>query len=339
MSTRTTLLNLVTVIRTGGLPPLALTVYVYYLLRNGEPTPYHQIKRDIHLSSSAVHAHNRALSALGVIEVEPSLGHTNVYQAKGFSDEQLKAFLGPEEKSFSKDTLHVQKNYHLKYNELHPDRLAAHEAVRIALKNGTLKRKPCERCGNPKSEAHHPDYSKPLKVRWLCKKHHPVDLKEDTPRGLPVSSSLTSIYNKDREIRRRIYNKMYRYKQKEERVGSTPARDLAKKVPAVKAILNELPSDQRNFKVTESAQKRLEELASKIDIAKYTKWFVRVKLIRLIPRFNMGIFLYTGMVDEYRATLKRTEKVDKYKTVSSRLKKSYDERAKHFKKEMEDLKW
>ena len=41
-----------------------------------------------------------------------------------------------------------------------------------AIKSGKLKRLPCEVCGNIKSQMHHPDYSKPLKVRWLCPKYH-----------------------------------------------------------------------------------------------------------------------------------------------------------------------
>ena len=40
-----------------------------------------------------------------------------------------------------------------------------------AIRDGKLLRKPCEKCG-AKADAHHDDYSKPLDVRWLCRKHH-----------------------------------------------------------------------------------------------------------------------------------------------------------------------
>jgi len=41
-----------------------------------------------------------------------------------------------------------------------------------AVRDGVVKRQPCEVCGELKSEAHHSDYSKPLEVRWLCFYHH-----------------------------------------------------------------------------------------------------------------------------------------------------------------------
>lgn len=46
------------------------------------------------------------------------------------------------------------------------------DAVAEAIKKGRLIRLPCEVCGAVNVQAHHPDYRKPLKVRWLCRKHH-----------------------------------------------------------------------------------------------------------------------------------------------------------------------
>jgi len=44
--------------------------------------------------------------------------------------------------------------------------------LKYAVDTGKLKRLPCEVCGEVKSEGHHEDYTLPLEVRWLCKKHH-----------------------------------------------------------------------------------------------------------------------------------------------------------------------
>lgn len=48
----------------------------------------------------------------------------------------------------------------------------AHKRVGNALRDGRMKKEPCCVCGDPKAEAHHDDYSKPLEVRWLCRIHH-----------------------------------------------------------------------------------------------------------------------------------------------------------------------
>ena len=40
-----------------------------------------------------------------------------------------------------------------------------------ALRFGNIQRQPCEKCGEW-AQMHHPDYSQPLIVVWLCKKHH-----------------------------------------------------------------------------------------------------------------------------------------------------------------------
>jgi hypothetical protein len=46
--------------------------------------------------------------------------------------------------------------------------------VQRARKRGTLVKSNCEVCGSEKSEAHHDDYSQPLVVRWLCRRHHKI---------------------------------------------------------------------------------------------------------------------------------------------------------------------
>jgi hypothetical protein len=40
------------------------------------------------------------------------------------------------------------------------------------VKAGKLVKKPCKVCGAARSEAHHPDYSDPMVVVWLCRQHH-----------------------------------------------------------------------------------------------------------------------------------------------------------------------
>jgi len=54
----------------------------------------------------------------------------------------------------------------------HPDKNRARVALHNAVNRGKLQKLPCSVCGNPKSEGHHMDYSKPLEVVWYCRLHH-----------------------------------------------------------------------------------------------------------------------------------------------------------------------
>lgn len=56
-------------------------------------------------------------------------------------------------------------------NDKHPEKRQARNALNYAIYSGKIKRMPCSQCG-VKAEAHHEDYSKPLEVLWLCKRHH-----------------------------------------------------------------------------------------------------------------------------------------------------------------------
>jgi hypothetical protein len=64
-----------------------------------------------------------------------------------------------------------------KWAARNPHKRRAHFAVNNAIRDGKLKRQPCEKCGG-NAQAHHDDYSKPLDVRWLCTRHHADRHKE-----------------------------------------------------------------------------------------------------------------------------------------------------------------
>ena len=48
----------------------------------------------------------------------------------------------------------------------------AQRALRAAVKMGIVKPQPCAVCGAELAEAHHPDYTRPAEVQWLCRLHH-----------------------------------------------------------------------------------------------------------------------------------------------------------------------
>jgi hypothetical protein len=85
-----------------------------------------------------------------------------------------------------------QKEYHRKYRKLNAEKfrkywrdfqkskyyeykvkIKARDELHHAVKTGDIvKPKICKLCPNTTVQAHHPDYSKPLKVIWLCLSCH-----------------------------------------------------------------------------------------------------------------------------------------------------------------------
>lgn len=63
------------------------------------------------------------------------------------------------------------------YNKKYPDRQKANHLVNYAIKKWKIKRGKCvvnRNCSkeNRVIDAHHPDYKYPLRIVWICHKHH-----------------------------------------------------------------------------------------------------------------------------------------------------------------------
>jgi len=59
-----------------------------------------------------------------------------------------------------------------KWREANPLKRWAHIATAGAIRRGLITPEPCQVCGDPKAEAHHPDHRDPLTVEWFCRLHH-----------------------------------------------------------------------------------------------------------------------------------------------------------------------
>lgn len=68
-----------------------------------------------------------------------------------------------------------------------PKKRRAHLAVAKAKRTGTLKPQPCVVCRAEPAEAHHPDYDDPLRVEWLCPKHHKEAHRKARRQAAPQS--------------------------------------------------------------------------------------------------------------------------------------------------------
>jgi hypothetical protein len=73
--------------------------------------------------------------------------------------------------------------YTREWRKKNPEKLTPEQRIKVnarraankAVKDYRLFQEPCAMCGDPNTEKHHPDYSRPLLVIWLCHQCH-VDL-------------------------------------------------------------------------------------------------------------------------------------------------------------------
>lgn len=93
----------------------------------------------------------------------------SIKAAKKRYDEKRAEIAEYEQKRF-KDPARKAKvaEYQRRRRARYPEKNRARQKVAYAIRTGKLARKPCERCGNPKAQTHHADYSRPLEVTWLC---------------------------------------------------------------------------------------------------------------------------------------------------------------------------
>jgi hypothetical protein len=66
----------------------------------------------------------------------------------------------------------VKQSTVAKWQSKNPIKKKAHRLLNKAIETGKISSVPCIVCGNRKVEAHHPAYSLPLAVSWLCREHH-----------------------------------------------------------------------------------------------------------------------------------------------------------------------
>lgn len=59
-----------------------------------------------------------------------------------------------------------------KWADANPEKRYAHNKINDDLRDRRITKLPCKVCGSTRSHAHHPDYSKPKEVIWLCQIHH-----------------------------------------------------------------------------------------------------------------------------------------------------------------------
>ena len=64
------------------------------------------------------------------------------------------------------------KKYRKNYIKRNKQKVTARIRLNTKVRSGKILKENCKVCDCTKSQAHHPDYSKPLEVIWLCPRHH-----------------------------------------------------------------------------------------------------------------------------------------------------------------------
>jgi hypothetical protein len=86
--------------------------------------------------------------------------------------EEKRSELSARTKRWADKNPEKRKITYKKYSSLNPEKIKAKNALNNSIISGIIVRPDTCPCGNPNPEGHHPDYSKPLMVMWLCRRCH-----------------------------------------------------------------------------------------------------------------------------------------------------------------------
>jgi len=64
------------------------------------------------------------------------------------------------------------RQYQMSMRHRDPKKSRIRQKTTRWIREGKIKKNPCEVCGDTKSQAHHLTYDDPLDIKWLCFKHH-----------------------------------------------------------------------------------------------------------------------------------------------------------------------
>lgn len=80
---------------------------------------------------------------------------------------------GPNKNSAKSQSAKLSRS--ARWKQANPLACWTHAATHAALRRGLLQRQPCSICGSEPADAHHSDYTRPLRVKWLCRRCHKAE--------------------------------------------------------------------------------------------------------------------------------------------------------------------